>query len=107
MTSPADEITAAAERLRHLAGVASPGPWRTTGIGDFGWTVSMPSSGLSIEAEDSEQGAVDCDYIATVHPAVGAALADWLDSAADYFHRTPGREHALAVARAINAGGCS
>lgn len=104
MTTPADQLRTAAEKLRHLAGIASPGPWRTTGAGDHGWTVSMPSSGLAIETEDSEQGAVDADYIAAMHPGVGTALADWLDSAAVDAEQIGADHRALAVARLINTG---
>lgn len=118
--TPASELRTAAEKIHHLAGVASAGPWRTTGVGDYGWTVSMPSSGLSIEAEDSEQGAVDTDYIAAMHPGVGLAIADWLTREADLWDlvetvkaeyspkglsvTTPlsTHEQALAVARQLN-----
>lgn len=106
--TPADELRAAAATLRHLAGVASAGPWKTAGAGDYGWLVTMPSSGLAIETEDSEQGAVDADYIAAMHPGVGKALADWLDFEADLIDRMPKSElqgrtqRALTIARTIN-----
>jgi hypothetical protein len=110
--TPAAILRRASDKLRHLASIASPGPWKTTGIGDYGWTISMPN-GLAIETEDSEQGAVDSDYIAAMHPGVGVALADWLDSTAATVDAVtkrypPGADAsvhwvapALAVARAV------
>ncbi|MFF7335406.1 hypothetical protein [Streptomyces sp. NPDC008150] len=79
--TPADELRAAADRLRNLATAATPGPWTQTGIGDYGWTVSSSTSAL-VDTVDSEEGRADADYIATMHPGVGLALADWLDTAA-------------------------
>ena len=112
MTSPADELRAAAEALRALAAAASPGRWEQTGIGDIGWYVSGPC----IETEDSEQGRADADYIAAMGPNVGTLLADWLAKVADFcdgVERTHGKQpaadnlsivDALAVARALTGG---
>jgi alpha-beta hydrolase superfamily lysophospholipase len=51
----------------------------------------------------------DAQYIAAMHPGVGAALADWLDSVASRARQDSSGEwigadlhHALTVARAIN-----
>lgn len=101
----ADELRAAAQKIRALATTAAPGPWEQTGIGDIGWYVSGPC----VETEDSEQGRADASYIAAMHPGVGLAVAAWLDSwvGIDFSEHAamPGDlAHALAVARAINGG---
>ncbi|MFI1165606.1 hypothetical protein ACH4UM_18820 [Streptomyces sp. NPDC020801] len=112
MTTPADELRTAAAKLRRLADAATPGPWQQTGIGDYGWTVSFSRPGVGVEAEDSDQGRVDANYIAAMHPGVGAEIVKWLDIATEYAERwqpdaqtnSPFRLGALAVARAINGG---
>ncbi|MFE4535651.1 hypothetical protein ACFRKB_11285 [Streptomyces scopuliridis] len=101
MTTPADELRAAAHKLRAFATTATPGPWTQTGIGDYGWTVSSPTAGL-VDTEDSDQGRADADYIAAMDPALGLPLADWLDSAAEDAEQVGPDRHALAVARQIN-----
>lgn len=122
--TPADEMTTAAKKLRDLAAQTTLGPWQQTGIGDYGWTVCTPDSHVA-ETDDSGLGRADADWIATMNPRVGTALADWLDQAAhhyecgiraadDVFHDDPaGRDaflttgpgapstHAIAVARAV------
>lgn len=104
MTSPADELRTAATRLRSLATAATPGPWEQTGIGDYGWAVHFGHAAAGVETEDSDQGRADADYIATMHPGVGLALAAWLESEAE-FGVNPGIDPAaLTVARAITGG---
>ncbi|NUV65702.1 hypothetical protein G6W57_01050 [Streptomyces sp. CAI-121] len=76
---PADQLRAAAEKLRATAASATPGPWKMTGVGDFGWSVSAPG----VETPDTEQGRTDAELVALMHPGVGLALAVWLDRAAD------------------------
>lgn len=75
---PADQLRAAAEKLRAAAAAATPGPWKMTGVGDFGWSVSAPG----VETPDTEQGRTDAELIALMHPGVGLALADSLESTA-------------------------
>ncbi|MGW2721387.1 hypothetical protein [Streptomyces sp. NPDC001492] len=104
MTTPAEELRTAADKLRTLAGDATPGPWRQSGIGDYGWSVDTPDVFIA-ETEDSEKGRADADHIAAMHPAVGLALADWLDETArnaEPFGTIS--HHAVNVARAINGG---
>lgn len=107
MTTPADELRAAAALLRERATNATPGPWSQTGIGDYGWTVSSPTGAL-VDTDDSDQGRADADFIALMHPGVGAALADWLDAVADRARHNGGDwvgadlHYALAVARQVN-----
>ena len=105
--TPADELRAAAEKLRALADAATPGPWEQTGIGDYGWTVTTPGTHVA-ETDDSDRGRADADWIAAMHPGVGLALADWLDLAATEYDpaadvQETDRSHdaALAVARAV------
>ncbi|MEV7492230.1 ParB N-terminal domain-containing protein [Streptomyces anulatus] len=87
---PADLLRAAAEKLRALSSAATPGPWKMTGVGDFGWSVSAPG----VETPDTEQGRTDAELIALLHPGVGLALANWLESAAE---RLGGTEAPLAA----------
>ncbi|MEV6504829.1 hypothetical protein AB0M61_01740 [Streptomyces sp. NPDC051642] len=110
MTSPSDELKAAATRLRNLATAATPGPWEQTGIGDYGWNVTFGHTTAGVETEDSDQGRADADYIATMGPNVGLRLADWLTSwdGADideYAAMPDDLRHALLIARVINTGG--
>ena len=123
MTTPADELRTAAERLRKLAGQATEAPWSTAWNGQeyelrspdeaaypiAEWTYAI----ATLEPEASEQRAecdtADADYIAAMHPGVGEALAAWLDSwtGIDLYEAGALPEdarHALAVARAINGG---
>jgi hypothetical protein len=120
--SPAEEIRAAAEKLRKLAADATPGPWRQhdTHLGQYGYAATV----LSGEGNDTDLRAwlpsmsqhpwdetrnvwPDAMYIAAMHPGVGLALAKWLESFdgidfTDHGPMSEDLEHALAVARAIN-----
>ncbi|MEV0556280.1 hypothetical protein AB0I27_22860 [Streptomyces sp. NPDC050597] len=117
--SAADELRTAAAKLRALAEASTPGNW---------WAEELPPNEhhkhpahwVKTEYEDgpsliSSQVIADCPwkqadaaYIATMHPGVGKALADWLDYEADLMG--PGSErrgrtnHPLALARLINTG---
>ncbi|MFJ3834477.1 hypothetical protein ACIPY6_03050 [Streptomyces sp. NPDC090054] len=100
--TPADELRAAAEKLRTLAAEASPAPWTANRWGN------VETAGYEEVAEVWPLRAkphANADHIAAMHPGVGTALADWLDATASYY--TPGPAHpthvvhALAVARAI------
>lgn len=99
--TPADQLRAAAEKIRTRATAATPGPWEQTGIGDHGWTVSFLYPGTGIETDDSDQGRADADYIATMGPGLGLFLADLLDDQADGDDEGVINPWALAVARAI------
>lgn len=110
MTTPTDELRAAAAKIRALAATATNGPWYQAGIGDEGWTVASPNYFIA-DTEDSEKGRADADWIAALHPGVGKALADWLDDEARRIacaSSPAGQEivgrRALAVARAILGG---
>ncbi|MEU6237391.1 hypothetical protein [Kitasatospora sp. NPDC047058] len=107
---PADLLTTAANRLRAAATLyGDPGPWTIHQGNGFlrvgpavaprrGWT-PQPGADLPEERRDT------AEYIALMHPGVGLALADWLETSAEYYQ--PGVTHpthvvrALAVARAV------
>lgn len=128
MTTPADELTTAAAKLRTLAEAASTDPdgtptahWNSEDQGhghsqlwgdyltrDDGRTISWPTliRGGSMHRQ-AYMHTQHADYAAVMGPAVGLALAKWLDS----WHGTDFDEHAampddlahaLAIARAIN-----
>jgi hypothetical protein len=112
---PAEELAAAADKLRGAARLANNGPWiATPDVLIGGWAIAqapMPSD----EGPYLADFVRDCDarYIAAMHPGVGAALADWLERAAGHvsaqYTCCDNGEHmcwqiaspALAVARAI------
>ena len=96
--TPADELRAAAEKLRALAAAATPGPWRDhdTHLGQYGYAATV----LSGEGNDTDLRAwlpsmsqtpwdetrnawPDAAYIATMHPLVGLALAKLLEDCAE------------------------
>lgn len=96
------ELRQAAATLRERANKAADGPWRA-------YDNEVLDSCQDAHRVADTVDAVDGRYIATTHPGVGLALADWLDeSALGMMHTTYGRdltpaEHkALAVARLIN-----
>lgn len=123
MTSPVDELRAAATKLRTLAEAAIPGPWD---FGDDGLVWDSPVPGRAA-FPDPVSGSVlieNAAYIATMHPGVAVALADWLAAIAATCERRDavtlemGVEqalvdeaqeraypHALALARLLNGGG--
>ena len=93
--APAAECRAAASKLRELAQRATPGPWR---LGSDRWVALVADRkhpdrmvGGGWEWDDAYGGCLvaeslmrpDREYFAAMHPLVGAALADLLDSLAD------------------------
>lgn len=110
MTTPAEEISVAAEQLRRLAATATPGPWEGVvddhGRGEVDASVWADSINYYItEKISSGRHQTDAHYIAAMHPGVGAALVAWLKSAAEDAEQIGPDPHALAVARAINDRG--
>ncbi|MDX5569525.1 hypothetical protein PYK79_48400 [Streptomyces sp. ID05-04B] len=134
--TPADEIREAAATLHKLTADATPGPWLRPLNTRYKATVTGPLpegergswiGGVDPETGERERctiamvptwsngrhsrqrGGRDLEYIAAMDPGVGAALAELLDTAAEYVaddsptHPTH-VVHALAVARAINGG---
>ncbi|SFY52085.1 hypothetical protein [Streptomyces sp. F-1] len=123
--TPAEEIKQAATRLRELATAAADNSgssnWHTTrhfpDQPDSTFTSLWATGVRPLLGGAGGRGRPPAyvkapvgDYIAAMDPAVGLALADWLETtAAKLNHSThPGWQdhvepHALAVARAINA----
>lgn len=125
MPDPLDDLRAAAKLLRDRAEAATPGPWShvdhgkdgafngcgqviTWGEGVEGGDIAAPSGDLYPRGGYSPME--DMAYIATVHPGVGLALADWLESVVvrwvgraelNYPARHVFQQHALRVARLI------
>ncbi len=107
MTTPADELRAAAEKLRKLAQAATPGPWEYDpepyGYGDdIYYDVDGDNGGWAAHAESQPTAA----YIAAMHPGVGLALAEWLEAEAAQAEFADGWEspHSTTLARLINGG---
>jgi hypothetical protein len=121
--SPAEEIRAAAERLRTLASAAADASgsphWRATRLipelPDATYTTLGTVDGPPFLRGGGRGGppayvsAPIGDYIATMGPSVGKALAAWLDSwgvidLREHAAMQEDARHALAIARAINGG---
>ena len=94
MTTPAEDLRAAAAKLRELATAATPGPWRQhdTHLGQYGYTATVLSGegndtdlrawlpSMSQEPWDEARNVwPDAAYIAAMHPGVGLALAELLE----------------------------
>ena len=115
MTTPADELRTAADRLRKLAGQASEAPWTTQWNAQeyelispsrpypiAEWTYAIVTTEPAASLQRAECDTANADYIAAMHPGVGTALADWLDSEADHGNNLD--PAALTLARRINGG---
>ncbi|MEV5261773.1 hypothetical protein AB0L02_27500 [Streptomyces anulatus] len=108
---PADQLHAAAAKLRAVSSAATDGPWTIANIPPYTDPVLMsryeetPADGEVLIVGNVGVGEEDQAQIALMHPGVGLAMADWLDVAAEYY--TPGPAHpthvvhALAVARQL------
>jgi hypothetical protein len=102
----AAELRKAAETLRERAKAADAPPWEQDGVVGSPWNdliVNDASNGIIADCDTSDENAA---YIATMHPGVGLALAEWLDQCADRLHRGhhTGSRHSHAIARLINGG---
>ncbi len=114
--TPADELRAAADKLRKLAADLGDcrGPWYVVNRDQRPYpqridNIGVPYVVASTTTDPSHPPTV-ADYIATMHPGVGKALADWLWSWVGIDFREDAAlpedaQHALAIARAINRGG--
>lgn len=131
-TSPVAELRAAVAKLRKHVKHATEGPWHTSSV----WSPRATSTSAvyshayptgTVESEVVASGKIrsgyggirepwNAEYIALMQPAVGKALADWLnleadviaarivEDGSDVFAVDLGGDHALIVARAINGG---
>lgn len=113
MSTAADELRVAARVLRALLAdrELTPGPWLSMDRGDrllWNGEGAEDEAPVYVVDEPMSNGA-NADYIAVMHPDVGHALVELLDTAADYVaddsptHPTH-VVRALAVARQINGG---
>jgi len=112
--TPAEELRAAAKLMRERAEAATPGPWKHMCMGSEG-CITIRASGTIRERghgrvakhgwKDWQADHADAEFVASVHPGVALAVADWLDMAVSCGCE-PGDDHAdikaaaLAVARA-------
>jgi hypothetical protein len=126
MTTPANELRTAAEKLKALTSAVPSDhwpsrPWHVEACSEQAMDecpciVAQGEAKPFDEAQDPPiQYVADAEtpehaaYIAAMHPGVGEALAAWLDSwtGIDLYEAGALPEdarHALAVARAINGG---
>ncbi|NUP38949.1 MAG: hypothetical protein HOY76_18520 [Streptomyces sp.] len=130
--SPVTELRDAVAKLRKHVKHAAEGPWVTSSV----WSPRATCTSAvyshaypagSIDSEVVASGRIksgyggirepwNAEYIALMQPAIGAALADWLDLEADVIQARLiedgtdeyavdlGQDHALIVARLINGG---
>ena len=78
----ADLLREAAALMRQRAGLAIPGPWVGYWPGDG--TARVVETVTGDRDEVASTGSIaESEHIASWHPTVALAAADWLDSAAD------------------------
>ena len=115
-TSPSAYLRAAAATLREVAAKATPGLWQHMCMGSDGCLVlrrngTVRERGRGRVAKfwlkDWQADHADAEYVATMAPPVAAALADWLDAAAQAWDEGMEWPEALAVAGAVNGAGPS
>ena len=101
----AARLREAAKVLRERAEAATPGPWRGEYSGKTGPVVMNAESHNALDhvAKCSHfRPHSDAAYIATMHPGVGLALADWLDTEAEDFpYIDPERSQAVLITNLI------
>ncbi|MFF7183282.1 hypothetical protein [Streptomyces sp. NPDC008121] len=96
---PADQLRAAAEKLRAAAATATEGAWAIwrdldhqgyITVGDAAGVIMPPALQSSGECNPVAHVYIeeDAEHIALLHPGVGLALADWLDRAAAEYDAT-------------------
>lgn len=104
----ADVLRRAAALMRERAEAATPGPWERVTHPRFGpqGAVRTPNGDLNISAyTEPYRSSEDALHIASWHPTVALAVADWLDHEAGYVEAHQASpdgttKHALDVARA-------
>lgn len=114
MTTPADELAAAAQTLRKRVTDLRDcrGPWYVVNREQRPYPQRIDNIGVpyvvASTTTDPSHPPTMADYICAMHPGVGAALAAWLESwtGIDLYEAgslPEDAKHALAVARQINA----
>lgn len=111
--TPAEELRAAAERLRELAAKATPGPWAEPYYdatqGDQGWWVHNGQEGTREHAVMvtfwlNPNAAADARWITAASPAIAPYLRSWLLFAAGMYDLGPrGQSEAVANLRVSQA----
>ena|ERR1035438_1386471 len=119
--TPSETLRSAAKLMRERASAATPGPWEYVNDFDITHGYEINEHGraqanwiATVDAGDDELDEagmlpLNAAYIASMHPAVALAVADWLDNEA---RATEGMadeapvlglpdSHALATARAF------
>ena len=102
--SAVETLREAAKTLRERAEAATPGPWDFSISEDRAWALTAAGEAIVSRSAVDE----DATLIATLHPGVALALADWLDDVADsYAIAKHGfwSVRALRVAEAVLGGG--
>lgn len=99
MTTPADELRAAADKLTPLAEAAQ----KDVQTGDY-WACYDPATAWH-DGLTNGMGGASGDLAGAIPPKAVIELARWLKSAARDAVEIGPDPHALAVARALNAGG--
>ena len=122
--TPAAQLRTAAKWMRKRAEAATPGPWRPvsalyqddafSAVLDDRGDVDDPRTWLVGSGLGAVNPAGTVDHIASWHPLVALAVADWLDSVTDRWIGVPAGpsepepedfDAALAVARAYLGSG--
>lgn len=106
MTSPADELRAAAEKLHTLVADLEDcrGPWYIVNEASYPQRIDNIGVPYVVATTTTDPGHPPdiARYISAMHPGVGHALADLLDDQADGDDEGVINPWALAVARALN-----
>lgn len=93
----AAKLREAAALMRSRAGAATDGPWGVASVGGQGFAVHRGEH-TTVSLFSARY---DADHIASWHPAVALAVADWLESVAGAM--TPPGEDVPAAGRHINS----
>ncbi len=109
MADDAATMRRAAALMRDRAEAIPHGPWHWQALGEHGYPQRVVNEGAYLIAEcftGPDARLVEAEYIASMHPGVAAAVADWLDDEAERAERPGALAHhslspgPLAVARA-------
>jgi hypothetical protein len=111
MTTAAAELRTAAEKIRALTAALGDcrGPWYVVNREQRPYPQRIDNIGVpyivASTTTDPSHPPTIADYIAAMHPGVGAALANWLDETARNAEPFgPINTRAVEMARAINGG---
>lgn len=80
-TTP-ETIRRAAALMRQRADAATPGPWAPGGPHIHPWELVVDHQLPLVEFTSDEHGRANAAHVASWHPAVALAVADWLEVAA-------------------------